>query len=98
MAKLPTRWKLAAALIAAGLYDMADKAVSGYWDDFLSPLDFPISALVAELEKIGTPDALLVAEQAKEGDFDATIEEGDAWAASPDGAQAFKKLLRRDDG
>jgi hypothetical protein len=92
MAKLPTRWKLAAALIAAGLYDMADKAVSGYYDDFMSPLDAPIFALVADLKKIGTPDALLVAEQAIEGDFDGTAAEGEAWAASPEGVAAFKML------
>lgn len=95
MTKLPTRWKLACALVAAELYDMADKAVTGYYDDFLSPLDMPLMTLVRDLEAIGTPDALFVARQAKEGEFDATPEEADMWAASPEGLTVFKDFLGR---
>jgi hypothetical protein len=93
MSKLPTRWKLACALIAAGLYDMADRAVSGWYDDYLSPLDAPTMELVNDLQKAGTPAATLIREQVLEGDFDATAEEADAWAASPEGREAFKSFL-----
>jgi len=95
MSKLPTRWKLASALIAAELYDMADRAVSGYYDDFLSPLDTPCLALVSELAAIDTPAANLICEQAKAGDFDSTTEESEAWALSPEGQAAFATLLKR---
>ena len=93
MAKLPTRWKLACALIAAELYDMADRAVSGWYDDYLSPLDLPTMALVDELQQIGTPAAMLVRQQVIDGDFDATAEEADAWAASPEGQAMFAKFI-----
>ena len=79
MAKLPTRWKLACALVAAELYDMADRAVTGLYDDYLSPLDTPIMTLAAELQEVGTPDAMLVRTQVINGEFDATPEEAEAW-------------------
>jgi len=90
----PTRWKLASALIAAGLYDLADRAVSGWYDDFLSPLALPAMTLAAELERIGTPEALYVRGQVIAGEFDATEAEANAWAASPEGRKAFAQLLR----
>jgi hypothetical protein len=98
MTKLPTRWKLAAALVAAELYDMADKAVSGWYDDFLSPLDMPITELVNDLQQAGTPAAMLIREQVLEGDFDSTAEEAATWADSPEGREAFKSLLDRSHG
>jgi hypothetical protein len=91
--KLPTRWKLAAALVAAELYDMADRAVVGWYDDYLSPLATPITELVNDLQKAGTPAAMLIREQVLEGDFDSTAEEAQAWAASPEGREAFKSFL-----
>jgi hypothetical protein len=91
---LPTRWKLACALIAAELYDMADRAVVGYYDDYLSPLDAPISALVAELAEVGTPAALLVRGYAMAGDFDATEDEAIAWAQTPEGQKTFAAFMK----
>lgn len=63
---------------------MADAAVTGHYDDFLSPLDMPITALITDLRKIDTPAALVVAQQAIDGEFDATEEEADAWFALVD--------------
>ena len=91
--KLPTRWKLACALIAAELYDMADRAVSGWYDDYASPLDTPTLQLVNDLQQAGTPAAMLVREQVIAGDFDATAEEAEAWAQSPEGREAFASLM-----
>jgi hypothetical protein len=91
---LPTRWKLASALVAAGLYDMADKAVVGFYDDFLSPVDLPISMLVFDLREVGTPEALLIAEDAKNGLYDATEAEADSWVNSPDGRETFANFLK----
>jgi hypothetical protein len=93
MKKLPTRWKLACALVAAELYDMADRAVSGWYDDYLSPLDTPIMQLVNDLQQAGTPDAMLVREQVIAGEFDATPEEANTWAKSPEGRETFASLL-----
>lgn len=82
---------LAAALQAAGAPpDMVTQARQGYYDDFRSPLAFPISQLVADAAKYGLTD---IAERAKRGEFDATKAEADAWATSPDGQAAFRDLL-----
>ena len=94
MAKLPTRWKLASALIAAELYDMADRAVTGWYDDYLSPLDTPTMQLVDDLQQAGTPAAMLLREQVIEGDFDASIEEAEAWAKSPEAQELFASFLQ----
>jgi hypothetical protein len=93
MTKLPTRWKLACALVAAELYDMADRAVVGWYDDFLSPLDTPITQLVNDLQQAGTPAALLVREQVIAGDFDATAEEADTSRPSGVQTQAMRALI-----
>lgn len=86
---------LAAELRKDGLNDMADKAATGYYDDFLSPLAAPINQLVADLSAIGTPATKALAERAIAGEFDATKEESDAWAKSPEGCAAFSQLAMR---
>jgi len=73
---------------------MAEAAAAGYYDDFLSPLATPIYQLVTDLRKVGTPEALVLAGRAIDGEFDATKEESAAWAASPEGVETFGKLLR----
>jgi hypothetical protein len=75
---------LAAELAKAGLPEMAAKAATGYYHDFLSPLDLPSLQLVADLESAGTPEALGLLARHLEGEFDATREEANAWAASID--------------
>lgn len=68
---------------------MVAKAREGYYHDYLSPLATPITQLVIDLQDVGLSD---LAERAKRGDFDATSEEADAWARSPDGQAAFREL------
>jgi hypothetical protein len=86
--------KLAAALDAAGLPEMAAKARHHHWHDFLSPLDFPQMALSAELVQIGTKKALHVRDRLHNGDFDATDEEAAEWERSPEGQAAIARLVR----
>lgn len=94
-----TKDKLAAALAKAGLPQMADKAAAGYYDDFLSPLATPCMQLAEDLHAAGTPEAAALRDRAINGEFDATKEESDDWANSPDGADAFAKLAgERKDG
>jgi hypothetical protein len=94
-----TKDKLAAALRKVGLTEMADQAEKGHYHDFLSPLDTPELVLVAMLMDA----ALKYPDKAKEitrlrnrvirGDFDATLEESEAWAQSPEGLLAFSRLM-----
>jgi hypothetical protein len=89
-----TKDKLAAELENAGLYAMALKARGGYYHDFLSPLPTPCLQLVTDLAKIGTPMALTIRQRAMNGDFDASVEESEDWAAGPDGQQALSQLVK----
>jgi hypothetical protein len=98
-----TKDKLAAVLREIGLADtsgkaqmlfaMADKAAQGYYHDFLSPLDFPEMQLVADLRSISTPEALALIKRVISGEFDASKEESDDWAASEEGQDAFSRLI-----
>ena len=85
---------LAAELTTAGLLEMAAKAATGYYHDFLSPLAMPCQQLAADLAKVGTPAAMALRARHINGEFDATKEESDEWAASPDGKDAFARLVR----
>jgi hypothetical protein len=86
---------LAAELAKAGLTEMAAKAARGYYHDFLSPLATPGLQLAADLAKAGTPAALALRARQWNGEFDASSEETEDWAASPDGQAAFSQLTRR---
>lgn len=91
---VPTTERLALALEAAGdrnLTPLIEKARAGFYDDYKSPLAFPIIRLVTDLSALGH-EAL--AERAKAGDFDATREEAKAWAKS-DEAQALLRGIAR---
>jgi hypothetical protein len=88
-----TKDKLAAELEKAGLYDMALKARGGYYHDFLSPLDFPDLQLAKDLTAVGTPAALALRNRHLAGEFDASKEESDEWAASPEGQDVFRRLV-----
>lgn len=87
-----TKDMLADALEEAGCHAAAELARQGYYHDYLSPLDAPTMQLVEDLTKIGTPEAMAIRERVKDGDFDASKEEADAWAASQDGQEAFARL------
>ena len=96
-----TKDRLAAALLEAGLKEMADRAGNAWYDDYQSPLDAPINTLVDDLavaagkaDVHARPAILQLRKRAINGDFDGTKEEGDAWAASPEGQETFRKLLR----
>lgn len=100
-----TKDKLADALRAIpGVSDeMIRHAAEGYYHDYLSSLPLPEFQLVNDLRELAnlpaTPHAsrqLLreMMQRVIDGDFDASVEEGDEWAASPDGQEAMRKLLR----
>ena len=84
---------LAQALTEAGLPQMAARAASGHYHDFLSPLTFPELELDGELRAAGTPAAEAVRQHLPEGIFDASIEESDDWAESQDGQDTMRKLI-----
>lgn len=87
--------KLADALRAAGFETLAQRAELDEFHDYLSPHDLPAITLNIELAALG-PGAKAIRARFLDGDFDATAEEGDAWAASPDGQDAFGRLIRGD--
>jgi hypothetical protein len=81
---------------------MIQRAIDGYYHDYLSPLTFPEMQLVADLRELASLPATprdsrpLLQEMAQrviDGEFDASKEESDAWAASPEGQEAFRQLL-----
>lgn len=90
-----TKDKLAEALRAAGLAEMSVRAAEGYYHDYLSPLATPELQLVADLEEAGTPAAMELRARVVDGEFDATEEEGDEWAASPEGQEAMRAVGRK---
>jgi len=86
---------LADELRKADLPEMADKAATGYYHDFLSPLAFPDMQLAADLFVAGTPAALILRKRVINGEFDATAKESDEWAKSADGQATFDALVSR---
>lgn len=97
-----TKDVLAERLRAAGLDAMATKAAEGYYHDYLSPLAMPAMQLhedlmvaataCADTDRAKTIRGLVLA--ARHGDFDASKEEADAWAATPEG-QEMTAFMRR---
>jgi len=85
---------LAGELRKAGLHEMADKAATGYYHDFLSPLPMPEMQLAADLAEAGTPAALALRARHYNGEFDASLAESDEWAESAAGAEAYDALLK----
>ena len=84
---------LAAELTKAGLHEMAAKAATGYYHDFLSPLPLPEMKLAADLAAAGTSAALALRARHINGEFDASKEESDEWAKSEEGQTAFSHLI-----
>lgn len=87
--------KLSAALREAGLWDMATRAEQGEFNEFFGPHELPEIFLVNELAKIATPAAMAIRQRVINGEFDAGKEESDEWAASPEGQEAFGRLMKR---
>ena len=87
---------LAQELRKAGLNDMAKRAEAGLYHDYLSPLDTPSIQLAKDLERAiagGNIAANDLRRRHFDGEFDATAEESEAWAASSEGQAAFEKLM-----
>lgn len=92
--ELHTNEKLARVLEARNnpaLKGMVKLARKGYFHDFESPLVMPDLKLREMLLKRGE---VRLAERVVEGDFDATKEEADAWAQSPEGLETFSKMIK----
>jgi len=96
-----TKDKLAQALKAIQLDDMADKAAIGYYHDFLSPLDFPEIQLVNDLAEAAKRlplhyrGIMALRQRVIDGEFDASTEESEEWARSPEGQAAMASLVGR---
>ena len=93
---MKTNEVLALELEKIGLVEMAKKAREGYYHDFLSPLDFPEMQLAEDLAKVGTPEALALRKRHINGEFDANLEESEAWANSPDGQDTLRRLTKKE--
>ena len=91
---------LAQELRNVGLIEMADRAATGWYHDYLSPLATPAVTLANDLAVAAKNDsphrAAIVALRARhlKGDFDATKEESDDWMKSPEGQEAINLLAR----
>jgi hypothetical protein len=96
-----TKDVLADALREVGLTEMADKASTGYYHDFLSPLDFPEMQLEADLReaRLREPDFTrkdaieAVRRRHLNGDFDANTAESEEWFNGPEGRDAMNRLV-----
>ena len=98
-----TTVKLARALaeVPGVSRDMIQRAIDGYYHDYLSPLAMPEIQLVTDLRALASLPATprdsrlllrVLAERVIDGEFDATKAESDAWAASPEGQDTFRQL------
>lgn len=101
-----TTVKLARALaeIPGVPRDMIQRAIEGYYHDFMSPLAMPEHQLVADLRELASlpatprdsrPRLRDMAQRVIDGEFDASSEESEEWARSPEGQETFRQL--RDD-
>lgn len=93
-----TKDRLAQALREADIEFMAARAADAYYDEFTGPLDSPIVQLATDLSRVGTLAALQLRQRVMRGEFDATVDEADAWAASPDGQETFAMFRRHGGG
>lgn len=94
--KTHSAMKLSRELKAAGLTEMAERAAKGEYHDYLSEHPFPEIMLMTELQQAylaGNPEAGSLLERHMNGEFDATLEESNEWAASPDGQAAYRSLF-----
>jgi hypothetical protein len=67
------------------------KATNMQYDDYLSDSAFNIADLVSDCRKAGGLQKII--NRAIDGQFDASEDESDAWAASPEGQATFQELL-----
>jgi hypothetical protein len=80
----------------AGLPALAERAEASEWNDYFSPHYFPqhelIAALRAEITLANVVRKTLIGNVVR-GKYDATREEADEWAASPEGQDVFGQIL-----
>jgi hypothetical protein len=76
-----------------------ERARTGYYHDYLSPLDTPEVQLLADLRALGTtvprasrPLLRALAADITRGKYDATKAEADAWGQTAEGQEAFAEL------
>jgi len=82
--------KLVAALIEAGAeLELLERAKADHFHDYKAESATPCVDLVGALRRAGLEE---LAKRAMNGEFDATKEESDEWAASPDGQATFRLL------
>lgn len=85
-----TKRRLATELIKRGApAQMINNALDGRYDDYGPHPEMNIHLLVDHARKAGMND---LADMAIAGEFDATKEESDAWAASPEGQALMAEL------
>ena len=86
----PTTERLAEALeLMHAPPAMIKRARDGYYDDFKSPLELPIVALVRHAQQAGLKR---IAERAINGEFDAQPWEAEEWANTPEGIAMRKEF------
>jgi hypothetical protein len=82
--------------------EMIARARDGYYHDFLSPLDLPEVQLVADLRELADRPATprtsrnllrALAKAVIDGQHDASKEESDEWAASPEGQETMAAAM-----
>lgn len=89
MELMPTRERLAQAIEKEdGPKWIIDKARQGYYDNYVSPLRFPINSLVEDLISVSM---FKMAHRAMDGDFDGNKDEVAAWAENVNSRTVFDK-------
>ena len=89
--------RLAQELHNIGLHEMAEKAANGWYHNFLSPLaapDIQLNFDLLEASICGNKQANELRLRFIDGEFDATKEESDEWAESPEAAETFRELMK----
>lgn len=100
----PTPNYLGRVLDELGFADMARRAREAHFDDFFAPPEIAdgmeilhlyneLRGKLSVVRKSQRPRVLAVMEAIKTGEFDATREESDRWAASKDGQETLSMLF-----
>lgn len=95
---------LADTLREAGFEELAKRAETDEFHDYLSPHDFPefeldnaMVDLLRQAKQAGNREryeaVVAIRLRHHSGDFDASVEESDDWAESDEGQQLFRMLL-----
>lgn len=90
----PSSKKLARALDKAGYAALAERARGDEFHDFLSASATPVLDLyraVSDMPQSPARDAILA--RIRNGDFDATMEESEAWAHSEEGRATMERMV-----